>query len=125
MCSQPCHFANAVVTIAGLLACFHLCDAQEENLNLNGDLIDVAYQTQLLAWQDTVTAVDTNDFYEWVLIRINGAGGLDNADDFSPADTVVNVKAVNATTPDVEFYNAKDMSRFIFDQQNDKNSPEW
>lgn len=86
--------------------------------------VDYAYQDQLLEWQSIITNTD-NTFWEWIVIRINGADGLENADQFSAADVVVEFEALNAKTPNVEFYKNATLPQFTFAQQDANSNPEW
>ena len=77
---------------------------------------------ELLEWTDLLT----NQLeWEWVLIRINGVGGLEKADMFSAADTQVVVSAKNVTDPPVQFHGGKVPSQFAFDVQRATNNPKW
>jgi hypothetical protein len=117
-------FKPHLVFMAWLVTCFQPMAVESQDLFFQEMEVDFAYQDQLLEWQEIIADTD-NNYWEWVVIRVNGAKGLENADEFTAADAVVEFEALNGRTPDVEFYKNATLTRFSFDEQTDNSDPEW
>ena len=86
-------------------------------------------QPQYLAWQEGLTNGTIVEEWEWVLVRIQGVTGLENADWLGQADPVISVAAQGAETlvepPGVEFHKDQRISNYVFTALDGTNEAQW
>lgn len=85
-------------------------------------------QSRYLAMQRSLTDGSIVDEWEWVLIRVNGVEGLENADWIGEADPVISAQAKGdnlVEPPGIEFDGGNILSKYIWEGLDDTNKAEW
>lgn len=90
--------------------------------NINED------QANYLEMQQSLTDGSIVDEWEWVLVRVNGVAGLENADWIGEADPVISAQAQGENLvepPGIEFNGGKQLSKYVFEGLDNTDKAEW
>ena len=107
----------------------HTSPQRPENRRLQFDPNKVNEdQTKYLEMQQSLTDGSIVAEWEWVLVRVNGVAGLENADWFGEADPVISAQAQGdnlVEPPGIEFTGGKLLSKYVFEGLDNINNAQW